>query len=75
MPGGQPGIIQPGYPVDDRVAVRVPGPEAAPLVGGAQPGHLRQPRVQVSQDRVDDVLPNARAFVAGVHGAASQQSD
>ena len=46
VPRGQPGVVQPGHPVDDRAAVGVPGPEAAPLVGGAQPAHRGQGRVQ-----------------------------
>ena len=48
-------------------------PETAPLVGGAQPGQVRELRVQVRQDGVDDVLAHAGTIVTGVQRAAGQQ--
>src|SRR5580692_3404649 len=73
MPGGQPGVVEPRELVDDRAAVRVPRPETAPLVGGAQPGQVRQLCVQVRQDGADDLLAHAGTVVAGVQRAARQQ--
>src|SRR6516165_11864976 len=50
VPGGQPGVVEPGNPVDDRPAIGVAGPEAAPLIGGREPAHGRQRGVERLQD-------------------------
>src|SRR5215469_236079 len=73
VPRGQPGVLEPGNPVDDRPSIRVAGPETAPLIVGLEPAHGRQRSVQRLQDGVDDVLPHRRRLVTGVEGAADQE--
>src|SRR6516165_10125966 len=46
VPRGQPGVVEPGNPVDNRPAVGVAGPETAPLIVGPEPAHRGQRSVQ-----------------------------
>ena len=73
MPRRQPCVPQPRHHVDHRPPVRVPRPEAAPLVGHADAAQAWQHSGQAADDGVDDVRLNRGTLVAEIERSPGQQ--